>query len=102
MLKEGVKSFKNLVSNFKNTDFKDIIKNLIESVKQFPRKVLNLRRIGKLIYKAIGKFVELPPVVTQVKGLVNKVSTLFNDIKTDVMNLYNVSITLLFFVSMNN
>ena len=90
-IKDAVKSFKSLVSTFKNTDFSDIIKHLIESVKQLPRNVLNLRRIGKRIYKAIGKFVELPPVVTQVKNLVTKVTTLFNDIKTDVMTLYNVS-----------
>ncbi|KAK2165040.1 hypothetical protein NP493_1368g00013 [Ridgeia piscesae] len=88
-IKDAVKSFKNLVSTFKNTDFSDIIDNLIESVKQLPRKVFNLRRIGKRIYKAIGKFVELPPVVTQVKGLITKVTTLFNDIKTDIMNLYD-------------
>ncbi|KAK2165104.1 hypothetical protein NP493_1383g00012 [Ridgeia piscesae] len=88
-IKDAVKSFKNLVSTFKNTDFSDIIDNLIESVKQLPRKVFNLRRIGKRIYKAIGKFVELPPVVTQVKGLITKVTTLFSDIKTDIMNLYD-------------
>ena len=90
-IKDAVKSFQSLVTTFKNTQFSDIIKDLIESVKQLPRNVLNLRRIGKRIYKAIGKFVELPPVVTQVKNLVTKVMTLFNDIKTDVMTLYNVS-----------
>lgn len=90
-IKGSVESFKALVSAFKDTKFSDIIDNLIESVKQLPAKVFNLRRIGKRIYKAIGKFVELPPVVTHVKNLVTKVTTLFNDIKTDVMKLYNVS-----------
>ncbi|KAI0217504.1 hypothetical protein LSAT2_030722 [Lamellibrachia satsuma] len=88
-IKGSVESFKALVSAFKDTKFSDIIDNLIESVKQLPAKVFNLRRIGKRIYKAIGKFVELPPVVTHVKNLVTKVTTLFNDIKTDVMKLYN-------------
>ena len=91
IITEAVNKFKELVGTFKNTKFSDILHNLIESVKQLPGKVFNLRRIGKRLYKAIGKFVELPPVVTQVKGLVTKVTTLFNDIKTDVMKLYNVS-----------
>ena len=91
IITESVNSFKKLIETFRNTKFSDILRNLIESVKQLPAKVFNLRRIGKRLYKAIGKFVELPPVVTQVKGLVTKVTTLFNDIKTDVMKLYNVS-----------
>ena len=90
LIKGAVESFTTLVSTFKGTNFSDILKNLIESVKQLPKKVFNLRRIGKRIYKAVGKFVELPPVVTHVKDLITKVTTLFTDIKTDVMKLYNV------------
>ena len=98
-IKTSVKMFKSLVTGFKKTKFDDIIKNLIESVKQLPSKVLNLRRIGKRIYKAIGKFVELPPVVKTVKDLVTKVTTLFKDIKTSVMNLYTVSMILFIVIS---
>ena len=95
-IKTSVKMFNSLVTGFKKTKFDDIIRNLIESVKQLPSKVLNLRRIGKRIYKAIGKFVELPPVVKTVKDLVTKVTTLFKDIKASVMNLYSVS--MIFFI----
>ena len=87
----AVKSFKRLIASGESTDFRGIIEQLIAAVKQLPSKVLNLRRIGKRIYQAIGQFVELPPVVAKVKALVTKVSTLFKDIKTDVMTLYNVS-----------
>lgn len=93
-IKESVRTFKSLVSSFKNTNFDDIIQNLIESVKQLPRKVLNLRKIGKRIFKEIGEFAELPPVVVTVKDLVTKVATLFRDIKTDIMNLHSVSTVL--------
>ena len=93
-IKTSVETFKSLVTSFKNTNFDDIINNLIESVKQLPSKVFNLRRIGKRIYKAIGAFVDLPPVVATVKNLVTKVTTLFKDIKTDTMKLYSVSMIL--------
>ena len=90
----AVGRFKSLVTNFKNTNFGDIIKKLIDSVKQLPRKVINLRRIGTRIFKKIGEFTELPPVVTTIKDLVTKVTTLFKDIKTDIMNLHAVSMNL--------
>ena len=80
------------MSSFKGTNFDDIIKNFIVSVKQLPHKVLNLHRIGKRLHNAIGAFVDLPPVVATVKGLVTKVTDLFKDIKADIMNLYSVSI----------
>ena len=91
---KAVGTFKSLVSNFKNTNFGDIIKMFIDSVKQLPRKVSNLRRIGTRIFKKIGEFADLPPVVTTIKDLVTKVTTLFRDIKTDIMNLHAVSMIL--------
>ena len=90
-IKDAVKSFKSLLS-FKNMNFSDIVNKLIEAVKQLPRKVFNLRRVGQRLHNATGKFVELPPVVTQVKELITKVTTLFNDIKINVMTFYDVSI----------
>ena len=72
-------------------DFDSIIKGSIDSVKQMVRKVTDLRRIGSRVYKAVGKFDELPPVIMKVKNLVTRVTTLFKDIKNDVMGLYNVS-----------
>ena len=79
--------------------FSDIMKNLIESVNQLPRKLLNLHIIGKCINKTVDKFVELPPFVTTVKDLVTKVTTLFKDIKTSIMNPYSVSIILFLIMS---
>ena len=90
-IKDAAKSFKSLLS-VNNTKFSDIVRNLVEAVKQLPRKVFNLRRIGQRLHNATGKFVELPPVVTQVKELITKVTTLFNDIKIKIMMLYDVSI----------
>ena len=101
-IKKSVETFSRLVSSFKGTNFDDIVKNFIESVKRLPRKVLNLRRIGKRLYKAIGAFVDLPPVVATVKGLVTKVTTLFKDIKTDIMNLYSVSIIFIIISTFNS
>ncbi|KAI0234744.1 hypothetical protein LSAT2_014923 [Lamellibrachia satsuma] len=85
----AVKSFKRLISTFNNVDFDSIIKGSIDSVKQMVRKVTDLRRIGSRVYKAVGKFDELPPVIMKVKNLVTRVTTLFKDIKNDVMGLYN-------------
>ena len=75
------------------------MKNLIESVKQLPCKVLNLHIIGKRINKTVGKFVELPPFVTTVKDLVTKAITLFKDVNTSIMNPYSVSIILFLIMS---
>ena len=85
-LMRSVTSFKSLVSKFG-----DIVEDLTAAVKRLPRAVLNLRRVGQRLYKAVGKFIELPPVVKQVKDLTTTVTALFKDIKTDVMQLYNVS-----------
>ena len=90
-IKTAVNTFKRLISTFKNVDFNTIINGLIDSVKQMVHKVTDLRRIGSRIYKAVGKFDELPPVMMKVKNLVTRVTTLFKDIKNDVMGLYNVS-----------
>jgi len=35
---------------------------------------------------------DLPPFLRPLRNLVFKVTKLFNDIKTDIMNFYNVSI----------
>ena len=89
-LKESVEMFKSLVTSFNKTKFRDILRNLIESVEQLPHKVFSLRRIGRRISKAVGAFADLPPVTAAVKNLVMKVTTLFSDIKTDIMKFYSV------------
>ena len=88
----AVNTFKELISTVQNRDFNSIISGLVDAAKQMVHKVTNLRQIGMRIYKAVGKFVELPPVITRVKKIVAKVTTLFNDIKNAVMKLYNVSV----------
>ena len=88
----AVNTFKQLISTVQNRDFNSIISGLVDAAKEMVNKVTNLRQIGMRIYKAVGKTVELPPVITRVKTMVTKVTSLFNDIKNDVMKLYNVSV----------
>ena len=58
-------------------------------------KVWNLRFKAAKVLKMIGQLdeSELPPFIRPSKRLVVKVTTLFEDVKTDVMNFYNVSTT---------
>lgn len=57
-------------------------------------QVLNLRATAVRVMKKLGEIdpLELPPFIVPLRNLVVKVTTLYNDIKTDVMNFYNVSI----------
>ena len=69
----------------------DIWTEFVNSVKALPKDVQNLRKVARKVLKTLEEYTDLPPVYTLIKNLVNKVETLFNDIKTDVMTLYNVS-----------
>ena len=88
----AVITFKELISTVQNRDFNSIISGLVHAAKQMVHKVTNLRQIGMRIYKAVGKFVELPPVITRVTNMVAKVTSIFRDINNDVMKLYKVSV----------
>ena len=56
-------------------------------------QVWSLRDKAMNVMKTLGQIdeAELPPFLRPLRNLVVKVSTLFNDIKTDIMNFYNVS-----------
>lgn len=73
-------------------DFDSIINNLTSVITGLPGSVIALRGTGRRLLNIIGQFEDLPPVVGNITELVLYVSDLFNDIKTDVMNMYNVSI----------
>ena len=93
LVKDSVNSFNALTTTYENYNPGEIIEDLIESIVELPKNVSNLRRIGKRVWNAVSKFTDLPPVVEKVIDLVNHVTTLFNDIKTDVTKLYDVSST---------
>ena len=97
-VKKVVKIVKNVVSNFEDVvaswrgfNVKDIWLDFVDTVKTLPKDVQNLRKVTRKILKTLEAYADLPPVYERVRGLVLKVTTLFNDIKTDVMTLYNVS-----------
>ena len=73
-------------------DFDSIINNLTSVITGLPGSVIALRGTGRRLLNIIGQFEDLPPVVGNITELVLYVSDLFSDIKTDVMNMYNVSI----------
>ena len=58
-------------------------------------QVFNLRRLGRRLWRALGQYHTLPPVVEKIKALIRRVTALFNDIKTDVMRFYNVRVFLI-------
>ena len=89
-LKQSANEFRDLISTYKDMDFGHIIGNLTETVKELPRKVFDLRRLGRVLFRAQGKFDKLPPAFAEVNVFISEVTTLFNDVKTDVMNLYMV------------
>ena len=69
----------------------EILDSLKDTLIALPQNVTNLKRIGKRIWGAISKYADMPPVVKKIQDVVTHVTTLFHDIRSDVMNLYNVS-----------
>jgi len=94
-IKDAMKMFKEnaeaLVVDTVKIDFDKIIKTLIAAIRNLPRTVISLRGVGRKILRIVGQFEDMPRVVNQINELVSYVSDLFNDIKTDIMNMYNVS-----------
>jgi len=90
---DAANTFRNRIAMLHYMDFSSVVAGLAESTKQMVQNVTDLRQIGTRVYKATGMFVELPAVVVKVKNLVTKVVSLFGDIKSVVMNLYNVRVT---------
>ncbi|KAK2175673.1 hypothetical protein NP493_715g02033 [Ridgeia piscesae] len=92
-IKDAMKMFKEnaeaLVVDTVKIDFDKIIKTLIAAIRNLPRTVISLRGVGRKILRIVGQFEDMPRVVNQINELVSYVSDLFNDIKTDIMNMYN-------------
>ncbi|XP_052090897.1 uncharacterized protein LOC127727822 [Mytilus californianus] len=88
-IKKGINLFMDVISG--RLSIKTIVQNLVKALKGLPAKVADLRSRASNAIKTIGQFdeIQLPPFIKPVKNLINKVQTLFNDIKTDVMNFYN-------------
>ena len=70
--------------------FGDIIPDVIEVIENLPGIVMDLRSVGRDMLKVIGEYTDMPPVVNKVNQLILKVTRLFGDIRTDVMEMYNV------------
>ncbi|KAK3102203.1 hypothetical protein FSP39_009587 [Pinctada imbricata] len=85
----GVEFFKDLISG--RISIKDIVVAFVNALKELPGKVINMREKAGKIMVMIGQLddADLPAFLRPTKKLVTKVSTLFNDIKSDVMNFYN-------------
>lgn len=90
-MKDITSQFKQLVNVWKNFDIGEAFDNFIEAIKNLPKKVLDLKKIGRKILRTLDEYVDLPPVVQTIKELVEYVSNVFHDIKSDVMEFYHVS-----------
>ena len=100
-LKLSITNFKHLVSFVNGLSIDDIIEGFVGIVKNLPKHILSFRQIAKKLFLALDDYTSLPPVIFMVRDLVEKVSDLFNDVKHDVMTLYNVCICLYIFIYIN-
>ena len=86
-----VKSVQRLKSVFHRRSIDDIIDDFVNAIKTLPRLVRNLSKGARFMVKRLAVYADLPPVYTRVIEVITKIKTLFNDIKTDIMSLYDVS-----------
>ena len=91
-----VKSVQRLKSVFKHKSIDDIIDDFVNAIKTLPRLVRNLSKEARFVVKRLAVYTDLPPVYTRVVEFITKIKTLFNDIKTDVMSLYDVSAVVIY------
>ena len=94
LIRSSVESFNALTSSIKNYTPGEIIAELIQSVTDLPQNACHLRQVGKRLFSVVAKYTDLPLVVDSVMDLVNKVTQLFNDMKSDINDIYNVSMPL--------
>ena len=90
-IKSTVTAVKDLLSFFKDKSIKDVIQDFVDVIKALPRRVRNLNKGARLILKRLAEYSDLPPVQARVVKAITMIKTLFNDIKTDVMTLHDVS-----------
>ncbi|XP_052083536.1 uncharacterized protein LOC127720827 [Mytilus californianus] len=85
----GVQMFKDLIGG--QISMKEIVNEFIDALKELPVKVKDLRNKAANVMKMLGQLdeEELPPFLRPLRNLIVKVTTVFNDVKTDIMNFYN-------------
>ncbi|CAG2189963.1 unnamed protein product [Mytilus edulis] len=88
-IETGVQLFKDLIGG--QISIKDIVNEFIDALKELPGKVWGLRDKAANVMKMLGQLdeEELPPFLRPLRNLIVKVTTVFNDVKTDIMNFYN-------------
>ncbi|VDH91582.1 Hypothetical predicted protein [Mytilus galloprovincialis] len=88
-IETGVRLFKDLIGG--KISIKDIVNEFIDALKELPGKVWGLRDKAANVMKMLGQLdeEELPPFLRPLRNLIVKVTTVFNDVKTDIMNFYN-------------
>ena len=91
IVKKSITGFKDVHESWKGMSVRDIWLDFVDSVKSLPKDVQNLRKVGRKILKTLEEYTDLPPVYALIKEFTLKIIALFNDIKTDVTTLYNVS-----------
>ena len=94
-IREAITSFRENAVEIKDAadtiDFNDIISTLSSVVRTLPQTVMSLRGVGRHLLRVTAQFEDMPPVVAKINDIVSYITDLFNDIKTDIMNMYNVS-----------
>ncbi|CAG2251005.1 unnamed protein product [Mytilus edulis] len=85
----GVQLFKDLIGG--QISIKEIVNEFIDALQELPGKVWSLRDKAVNVMKMLGQLdeEELPPFLRPLRNLIVKVTTVFNDVKTDIMNFYN-------------
>ncbi|KAK3101652.1 hypothetical protein FSP39_005219 [Pinctada imbricata] len=85
----GVAFFKSLITG--RITIKDIVLDLVDALKELPNQVWSLRTKARTYMQMMGELCDdcLPEFLLPTKKLIEKISTLYADIKTDVMNFYN-------------
>ncbi|XP_077862848.1 uncharacterized protein LOC144344983, partial [Saccoglossus kowalevskii] len=87
-VKGTIKVFQNLLTVTKS-NINEIFNDFVAAIEDLPNRVRNLRKIGKNLVRVVGEYSGLPDFVSDVRNVVDRVNTLMNDIKTDVMEFYN-------------
>ena len=92
-IKNAIEGFKSLINMWDDFDIGELFDRFIAAIKDMPKTVLNLKKIGRKVFRILADYVDLPPIVEMIRDLVEYVNTLFSDIKEDIMTFYNVSMT---------
>ena len=88
----AIKRFKNLIEAVEGRSLSNIFEKIIKAVEDLPNRVDGLRYLSRRLIKRLAQYADLPPIVEAVRNLVERVATLYNDIRTDVMEFYNVRV----------